>query len=318
MITWNILKEEVEYELEVGQITVLKGSNLLWYRLVRFVEDYFTNKNSEVLIYEGMHQLNKKEWECYFIPYNAHLQLDKLNSKSPLKPILDEICNDLTFTPAYHELLDIWNEILEEIHFNHQKIEKYGLTMYLEPFSHENLKSFLYFKTIQRDMTPIDYKALLLRLSAERKLEKKRLIIVELPELYAESAQYRKFIEEVNEYSKMGITFILVTQNSISGNCNFSIHGKIVNHARLEMIKRKVQNELPFVCDDKLYNEARQFLLDAVDNFNISGDGVLQPGTSSEAILVIIYSMIRHLNIGLTLDITGISPNLEKFIKSYW
>ncbi|WP_075980024.1 hypothetical protein [Bacillus massilinigeriensis] len=190
---WNIIKEDVEWEIEVGPITILKGQHGLWYELIRMIDDFFSNKGSIVKIFEDTQLLNKKDWDCLFIPFDCHLLVDKITSKSPLKPLLEGVCEDLILSPAYNELLNIWEELREEVQFIKSKVEKYGLELQLESFDLEQLKSFLTFHTLKRNMTPIGYKKLMLDLFIDKNIEKKQLIIIELPELYSNNRECKKF-----------------------------------------------------------------------------------------------------------------------------
>ncbi|MFX0561212.1 hypothetical protein TEPIDINF_002683 [Tepidibacillus infernus] len=317
MIIWNIISEELECEVEVGPITVLKGSHELWFKLVRLIDDYFTNKNTEVQIYEDTQLLYKKDWECLFIPYDAHLQFDKINSKSPLKILLDEMSEELSYSPVYLELLSIWDELRDELDLVNTKIEKYGLTLKMESFGIDHLKDFLLFTATKNIMTPIEYKTMLLNLFADKLNDKKRLIIIELPELYANNTQFTEFINIVEQLSKMGIQFLIVTQKNLSGNHNYVFDEKIINEALLENMKRKVFSEVPFICENDLYEEAKDHLLKVVDNFVFQNRKLGLSTIQNEAIIVLLYVMINHLNIRIPLDMSGISPNLQAFVKSY-
>ena len=318
MIIWQIIDEQNEWEIEIGKVTVLKGSNILWYKIVRNIDDYFNNKNSTVRIYEGTQLLPKKDWECLFIPFDAHLQLDKLNSKSPLKFLLDEVLEELSRSPAYQGLLEIWEDIRDELDFLKNKVNNYGLSLQLDPIELDQLKGFISFTTMQKIMAPLEYKILLLKLFADRIIEKKRIIIIELPELYAEAVEYKKLFDIAGLLTDRGIKVIFVTENHhISENYNYVINGSIINSARIENIRRKVINELPFVCDNHLFDEAKKYILNAVDNSTMMEGKLIFPTEQKEVFTVILFVVLKHLNIDLQVDTDGFSTNLFNFISSY-
>lgn len=198
-----------------------------------------------------------------------------------------------------------------------QKVIKYDLSLQLETFEIDNLKPLLTFSTIKEIMTPIEYKILLMKLFADKSLDKKKLIIIELPELFANPIKISEFTEMVNEFVKKGIRFIIITQENISKNENFVINQQIINRAKMEHLKFKVVNELPFVCKDRVYDEAIQELIKAVDNFNKNFQKPTLTQTNNEAIQIIQFVILKHLNIKVDLEFTRISPNLAEYIKSY-
>lgn len=319
MIIWEIESNDLEFMIEVGQVTILKGSNDTWYKLVRCIDDHFNNKTSGVKIYEDTQVLQKKDWECLFIPFDASLQLDKINSKSPLKFLLEDLCGELMLSPTYVTLGEVWEELKDELEIINKKVENLGISLQLYSFEIENLKSFLYFNAQQDWMTPIEYKNLLLKLFIERKMEKKRLIIIELPELYSNYSEYSESIKLINNISKNGTRFIIVTdRTNLIGNVNYYYDGKIINESLIEGIKPKVLAEVPFFCEEKIYNHAKQYLIQSVDNsVNKSGKIVIN-SKLDEAVATVLFVMLHQLNIPSSLDITGFSLNIRNFIKSYF
>lgn len=318
MIIWDINNSVYSREIEVGPITILKGSSLVWYKLVREVDDYFNNRQTTIEIFEGTQLLHKKDWECVFIPYDAHLQVEKISAKSPLKPIMDEICNDISYTNSYQNLLETWEELNEEMHFVQQKLTEYGLTIHLNALDLNNLKDFLYFKTVNHMITPIEYKKLILQLFVERTVDKKKLVILELPELYGENEQLKQFFLMVTSLADRGIRFIMVTNLfNEKGNVNYITGENIINEAKIEIIKSRIIKEVPFSCDEGLFNEAKNFLLKAVDNSSESLQFELNKINQSEIMKVILVIILHKLNLNIMLDIKGLSPNLQEFLKIY-
>ncbi|WP_062107074.1 hypothetical protein [Bacillus niameyensis] len=318
MIIWHIEGNGREVEIEVGPLTVLKGSHQKWFTLVRKINDFFNEKKSDVQIYEDTQLLHKQDWECIFIPFDASLELDKINTKSPLKILLDEMSDELTMIPSYYELISIWEELIEEVQFISHKLKRFDLKLDLANFELDFLKKHLTFQSMNQLMTPIEYKKLILQLCAERGMDKKRIIIVELPELYASKKELANFIGMVHDLLEVGTRFIIVT-NSIAqvGNRNYIFNGRIINNAILENMKQIILSELPFYCQDAIYREVQQMVIDHVDKY---GDGTLENAFThnyQESVIAVLYVISKNLSIDLNLDLSKVSPNISKFLSSY-
>lgn len=233
--------------------------------------------------------------------------------------MLEDLCGELMLSPTYVTLGEVWEELKDELEIINKKVENLGISLQLYSFEIENLKSFLYFNAQQDWMTPIEYKNLLLKLFIERKMEKKRLIIIELPELYSNYSEYSESIKLINNISKNGTRFIIVTDRTdLIGNVNYYYDGKIINESLIEGIKPKVLAEVPFFCEEKIYNHAKQYLIQSVDNsVNKSGKIVIN-SKLDEAVATVLFVMLHQLNIPSSLDITGFSLNIRNFIKSYF
>ncbi|MBW8350709.1 hypothetical protein K0H71_14825 [Bacillus sp. IITD106] len=317
MIIWNVENEDEIYQMEIGPITILKGSHNQWFQLIRYIDDFFTNKNSNVKIYEDTQLIHKKDWECIFIPFDAHLELDKINSRSPLRFLVDEIMNELSLSPVYQELTNLWEEIIEEIHLIGEKLNKYNLRPHMNNLEIDHFKKHLVFHSIKQ-MMPMEYKGLLLQLYADRLNDKKRLFIIELPELYSTEKQISDYFHMVNQLSRNGMRFIIVTNSEqIKGNINYIFDEVIINEALIENIKRKVLTEIPFYCDDELFNHAKEVLIRTVDNYNENSSKETNSHQQTDSIQVLLYVISYHLNMGLNLDLTDIPTNLYAFLKTY-
>lgn len=147
-------------------------------------------------------------------------------------------------------------------------------------------------------------------------IDKIRLVIIELPELYAEASSYNELIGIINQLAVEGTHFIIVTkQNELIGNRNFLYDGKVVNEVSIENIKRKVISSVPFYCEDTLFNKVKMYILNTVDNddFSVKENPYVK---NNEAFLVVIYTIAHHLNIDLNLDVYGLSDNLDKYIRN--
>lgn len=316
MKIWSIVTPEKEYEIEVANSTLLYGQHLIWNQLIRHIDDFFNTRNSTVEIFEGSLPINKKDWQCFFIPYDVNVELSKVKSNSPLKDVQNAITEQLTHSPLFQELLDIWSELDGELEFINQRLKKWGIKGNLNVINEKDLANFVSFNPVYgSNLSPLDVKKLLLNIVLEKSMDKKTLIIVELPELFASEQELRKFKVMVDKAIAKGYQFLFVSNDKKIGVGNFFYKEKIINSAFLEQIKRKVSNEVPFYCSESLYEQAKKIFLRLVDN-SISEEEIIPlSGANYGMIVTIIHVMMYNLNIETNQVPQGLEPNLKKFIS---
>jgi hypothetical protein len=316
MIQWSIKVDNKEFVIETGAVTILKSARWEWFTLIRHIHDFFDSKNSPVEIFEDTQPLYKKDWECLFIPFDAEIELTKMTSKSPLKPLADELIGKLTSSPLFYNLTTLWDELAEELDVLSNNLGEYGLKATFFPLTEDDLKKYLVFQPIKEQMAPFDFKMMLLKLFANKFIDKKRLVILELPELYCNEANIKSLHSVIRKYADKGIKFILVTDINVEGNKNFMIHDKIINQASFETIKRKIINALPFACDDELYVKAVNYTMEAVDNSMNVYHIIEKSFEVSEALAILIYTMFKELGIQISLDKSRFSNNIQSFLDA--
>lgn len=317
MRIWNIECESMNSSIEMDSITVLKKQDITWYHLIREIDNFFNDKSSDVKIYEDTQLLNKKDWLCYFIPFDAQVQLDKITSKSPLKDVQNFASEQLTYSPFFKEIQDIWEQLNDELQLVNQNLKKLGITASLKEFETKNINNFLTFQSFNKKMTPIEYKQLLLNIALNSEMDKKTLLIIELPELYTTDSQLETFHQIIKGAVKKGYTFLLVTNEIFWGSTNFAYQDIIINNAVLDQMKFKIMKELPFYCSEEMYEEAKVYLFQAVDNSISIAEIRERTGKNYGAVVTIINVLMYNLNVEFMHDLVGIEPNLKKFIKGY-
>lgn len=318
MKIWNINRESFNSSIEIDDLTVLKKHDLSWYHLIREVDNFFNNNSSEVKIYEDTQLINKKDWACYFIPFDAQVHLDKITSKSPLREVQDNVSEQLTYSPFFNELLDIWDELNGEMQLVNENLKKLGVSASLKEFDIKNFKSFITFEPLSKNMSPIEYKQLLLNIALNSEMDKKVLFIIELPELYTSTSQLEKFRQIVDKAINKGCSFLIVTnESSFEGSINYTYQDVIINNAVLEQMKFKVMKELPFYCSENMYKQAKSLLFSLVDNSVSMKEIKVQTGKNYGAVVTIINVLMYNLNVEFTHDLAGVEPNLKMFIESY-
>jgi|SRR5690625_4689815 len=316
MRIWNIINDDLDCNIEISDKATLYDQRFSWYLLIRAINDFFNNRNSNTKVFEDEQPINKNDWQCIFIPFDAEVQLNKITTKSPLKDIQLSASNQLTYSPIFGELQEVWGQLDSDLEIINQKLKRWGLTTSLKSLSEKDLSNFISFHSLTENLSPLDIKQLLLNIFLDKSFDKKILFLVELPEIYATERELIQFNNLVEKAIIKGCKFIFVS-NKKYGCVNYSYKNKIINDTLLEQMKFKVKKELPFYCSDSLYKKAKDILLLIVDNsINIDNLAESIPNNFG-AIVTIIHVIMYNLGIGSLHEIQGLEPNLKKFISHY-
>lgn len=317
MKIWNIKNHKEEHEIEIGDITILNGQHIQWHNLIHSIDGYFNVKQSEVQLYEDNLPVNKKDWNCFMIPFDAAVQLNKITAKSPLKDVQSNISEQIAYSAFFQELQEIWEQLNDELQLINKQMKSWGLTSTLKPFEEKDINNFVKFHASDNSsLSPIEIKNLLLNLILKKPFDKKTLIIIELPELYATKDELINLHHIMDKAIEKGYRFLIVSQEIEQGIQNYYYKDKIINTALLGKMKSKVQKETPFHCSDELYNDATNTFIQLVDN-SITEEKLLKQNKNNGSIVTIIHIIMYNLNIESFYDIHGLEPNLMKFITDY-
>lgn len=320
MNVWTIIDKNSEVEIEVSKKTLLYGQHYKWTLLTRQIDRFFNDRNSNVEILNDGIPLNKKDWKCYYIPLDINIELEKITARSPLKEVQNDVVNQIGSSPLYHELLELWYELGEELQFINQKFKKWGIRANLTSLTNRELEKFINFSpTNHTPLSPIDFKTLMLNMIFEKELTKKTLIIIELPELLAEDSKLEKFKKKIEKAITLGYKFIFVSQEKDLGNAkNYLYNNKVVHEAILEKIKDKVCDQLPFHCSPELYNRAKEYFFKLVDNSEDKDILMEEIISESGAIFTILFVFMYNLGMEPIQAPQGLEPNLKRFIASLY
>lgn len=318
MRIWTIIEADYEIEIQVSSKTLLYGHDYRWTLLARRVEDFFNNRNSDVQILMDGVPLDRKDWECYYIPLDIHVELEKVTTRSPLKGIQQTALEQIISSPLYSELLELWEELGEELQFLNQKLESWGILANLTNISERELIKHINFSPKDSSsLAPIKLKRLMLNLIFEKELNKRTLIILELPELLANKSELVQLKHMIEQSVQYGYEFIIVSKEKNFGlSKNYWYRDKVIHEALFERMREKVCSQLPFYCSPELYEEAKNQFINLVDN-SIDEDLLWQKVFEhSSALFTILYVFMYNLNIVPAYVPKGLEPNLKQFISA--
>lgn len=318
MRVWNIKDEECAYDIDLDRCTILSGQHMIWHTIVRSIDHFFTSRSSHVQITEDMQPINKKDWNCYLIPFDFKVETEKITAKSPLNSVLTNYITELGLAPSFFGLQEVWSEVQEESYFANKLLEPFGIHAEIKDFEEKDFKSFISLKTNQRNVSPIDNKMTLLRLIQKEAMDKQTLILIELPEVYSTKLQLEILTNEIHAMQLKGVHFIIVTNElSLNARKNFIIGDEVFNESAIESVKRDVLLDIPSGAEEQDFIQAKEQLLTIVDNYPECDLFKLISYSEDHTIRLLMYMILMKLNIRETIDVKGFPKNIVEFINSY-
>lgn len=318
MNVWNIQYDDQEFQLSISNCTILFNSSPDWYEIIRKISDYFNSRVNDIFIAEGDLVITKKDWHCYFIPFDSDLNMDKINSKSPLINILNDTVNYLDRSPVYAALQEVWGELQEEMFFVNESFMKYDVRANIKDIKSENIGKFVQLESTQRQFGPSECKLLHLRLINDMPIGKKTLVIIELPELYSNTDNIKEMLALIRDMLKKGIKFIIVTgERKFPGIKNYILEEVIINEYKVESLRERVINEVPFLVEREDFTRAKELFLMDVDNL-VNGNDRSDFKSIDIRIRVLIFMLFKRLELKGNIELTGLPVNIERFIYNYY
>lgn len=317
MIIWSIKTENNEVELQLDKTTLLVGEHDGWYHIIRDIEKFFNSRNSNIEIYEDTQLLNQKDWDVLWIPFDTHLQFNKILAKSPVMPVLNDILEILELSPFYQNILEAFEELKEEQIIINNQIKKYDLQVSIRDFNISDMKEFIQLNPCIEKSSPIFSKQLLIDLFSEKIRQKRTLIILELPELFANSEQLIHLRNKLLQLTYQGVMVIILTNNSIfEGQKNFYIDKQIINDVVFDKLFFEIYKNAPFVINKNMYERAVSFVKQIVDNYPHSFEIQNKIDSYPQDIAALILIIKQHLFPSLNLTKPDFPMNIQNFLKS--
>src|SRR5690606_16670040 len=125
-------------------------------------------------------------------------------------------------------------------------------------------------------LSPIEIKILYLKLLLEKELTKRLLLIIELPEIYAEEQELKEFVTVLEQLICRGCNAIIITtSDEIVGRNNFILNNQVINEARIDLLRSKLISTVPIPIDEQEFLKAKDLLLSSVDKWDSKWDHAL-------------------------------------------
>lgn len=318
MRVWNIQCAETEYEIDFGSCTILKGQHFIWHSVIRSIDNFFNQRGSPVIITEDAIPINKKDWKCFFIPFDCKIETEKITAKSPLNSPLADFVSEIALSPSFLELQDVWEEIQEESDFANRILQPFDLRAEVRSFEEADLKSFIQLKSSFQSVLPVNDKMTFLQLIQNEPMDKQILVLMELPEIYSTEQQLEQMIDKINSMRAKGVYFVIVTSGlAVTARKNFIVKNQVVNESAISCLKRQLIVEAPCGIEEEQFYEAKNKLLRIVDNCSetVLFEQIEQEQDSICRLLM--YMILRKLGIQGSVDTKGFPGNISSFLTKY-
>ncbi len=271
MRTLSILKDKEEYTLAFSKLTILHGYSNIWYDIVNCIKEFFYGKNSDTKLCLDTVAINKKDWECIFLSFSDSISFsDKLTLKSPIYLKLLQLVNENTDILEYTILHNSWFDFcdtLTDIFKNQMNSLDLNLNLQYNDIPVSAIVSNLKIVSDQ-DLLFFDKRLILLKWFLSSSQTKCRIIIIEYPEIYADSKQLNNLLDIINHNNKNETYFILISGYEFKCEyCkNIILNDSILNEYYINLFCDKVKESLPFMFYEYEFTFSAKFLVDFLNS----------------------------------------------------
>ena len=136
--------------------------------------------------------------------------------------------------------------------------------------------------------------------------------------MYADEQEIEELLLILKQLMNRGCYAIIITTlDDVEGRSNFILKGQVINEARVEMLRSKVFNTIPIPIENEDFLKTKELLLSSVDKVGIKGEFLLDFNDIHRTHIVVLYVILKLLEIEWDVDFTKFPPNLKKFFAEY-
>ncbi len=224
--------------------------------------------------------------------------------------------NQLEFSPFYKQVVDSWEELIEEVDFLNTQQQSKLLNYTLAPFDKNWITNKL--SLSEKDYIHLsNYEKVVLQLNLlEEALSDKQLIIcIQYPDALLSDKETIRLVTSLKE-SKSGIIYFILTENPIVSPTNVLYKGKIRNLISCYNIKEQLIAKIPSNWSDQVFLNACNWYMTLVDKYAEETVLLSLKTVDNLETFIYLYSLFILTNTPVIVDLIMIPPAIEKYFEN--
>lgn len=314
MKEWHIKDSKNQTSLLIEKVSILKGDLEEWIHLMQDFEDYFSYKSTSIEIFQNETSIPRKEFVFQTLSPDEKVQSSNLDKALALQK--KQFLHQLEFSPFYKQLVESWEELVEEVDFLNNHLQTKSIRYRLSDFDETVIQNSL--SLSKKDFAQLtNYKRLLLSVSLlEETVNDKRVIIfIKLPERVLSSEELNQFIHYLKNLNN-GIFYFILTEHSSLFPTNVFYKGKIRNKISCLAIKNQLIAKIPSTWSEETFQVACNWYMKLVDKY--SDDTVLLSleAVDNLAVFIYLYSIFILTNTPVIVDLSMVSLIIKDYFEN--
>ncbi|SEK89592.1 hypothetical protein SAMN04488700_2444 [Carnobacterium iners] len=314
MKEWHIKDSVRVTSFLVDKVTILKGEQKEWCQLVEYFSDYFSYKGIQINLFENQTLIPRRDFLFQILSPNDPTKFISL--EKALIRQEKEFLTNLEFSPFYKQLVESWEELIEEVDFLNTQ-QKTNTTHYtLLPFDKKWIQTSLSFSK-KNSAQLSHYEKLILQINVlEESISDKKLIIyIQFPEVVLSDKELEHFIYYLQQ-SPNGILYFIQTENPSLFPTNIVYKEKIRNKTICYAVKDQLISKIPSSWSEETFQHACNWYMILVDKYAQETVLLSLKTVDNLSIFIYVYSLFILTNTPVIVDLTAVTANIKKYFEN--
>ncbi|MFL2101016.1 hypothetical protein [Desemzia sp. FAM 23989] len=312
MKEWHITDSNQTDTLLTDKVTLLKGSLEKWNSIIESLSMYFSNKSSKIEVKENQTLLPKQDYQFYILSFSE--QMISKDFDKVVTQIQTEFFGLLQLSPFYKQLVDSWEELMEEVELVSNDSHFSPLPFRLQPFNNDMVKKSLSIDSVnQNNLSTLNQ--LLLHLKVMERVTKRKIFGLIYPENQLTNSELQQLDNHLQSTSNSSQYFI-VSNYPFSAAQNILYKNRIVNIHSCVLQKDKLQDILPINWEDHLFSQACNWYINLVDNFQEKTVILSLPTVDNLEQFIYVYSLFLLTDTPVIVDLTGVPTSFLNYFDT--
>lgn len=314
MKEWHIANSTQTYTLLTDQITVLKGNVDKWTFVIDDLSTYFSRQFSNIEMTENETSIPKQDYYFSLLSFSELISSNDFEKNISL--IQTEFFGLLQLSPFYKQLIDSWEELMEEVELLSEQNSFSPIPFKLHPFNNDSVKKSLYPDVAYKEnMSALDHLLLKVRLVEQTNQSKNILFGLICPENQLTSSELQQLNSYLQSTSNRSKYFIL-SNNDFIGAKNVLYNGTIISKQSCWDKKEKLREILPIEWNEQQYIQACNWYMSLVDNFQDKTALLRLESVDNLTQFIYVYSLFLLTNVPVIVDLTGVPLSIINYFDN--
>lgn len=312
MKEWHITDSNQTDTLLTDKVTLLKGSLEKWNSIIESLSMYFSNKSSKIEVKENQTLLPKQDYQFYILSFSE--QMISKGFDKVVTQIQTEFFGFLQLSPFYKQLVDSWEELMEEVELISNDPNFSPLPFRLQPFNNDMVKKSLSIDSVKQDNLS-SLNQLLLKIKLMERVTKRTIFCLIYPEnqlTISELQQLDNYLQSTSSSSQ----YFILSNYHFNAVQNILYKNRIVNIHSCVLQKDKLQDILPIHWEDHLFSQACNWYINLVDNFQEKTVVLSLQTVDNLEQFIYIYSLFLLTDTPVIVDLTGIPVSFVNYFDT--